>query len=339
MEVQKVIIHELIKNQGETSARDFLTNAVLDLNEETVNLVETLDKSFKRDVINYAVFDEEGQDDFPYYFSQYQNDENRDNEDFVAFTKNAVLNLKQIIRNVIFAKGGYFIFANYSVNGSSYIGIFLIRDEKGLLFNKNRAARSFSIGSVSYLNTNKLAMGCRINLSKYNMREGRYIAMIKNQTEIANYFYNWINVVQPESSTEYTDALFQIISTMDPPVNPETRESLTLDVFRKDVHDYIKSKPNKVVNLNEMGIHFYDDESSITNYAEDNNYAIDTEFKVDGRSLKKFCAFDVRADGIRLLFSRGDFETKVRLSEDNPSMVIIESPRFANKLRNESQND
>jgi hypothetical protein len=37
MEVQKVIIHELIKNQGETSARDFLTNAVLALNEETVN--------------------------------------------------------------------------------------------------------------------------------------------------------------------------------------------------------------------------------------------------------------------------------------------------------------
>jgi len=339
MEIQRVIIHELIKNQGITEARGFLTNAVLDMNEETANLVETLDKSFKRDFINYAVFNEEGQDDFPHYFEQYQRSTEDSDELFVTFTRSATLNLKQIIRNVIFAKGGYLVFAKYIVNDTPYIGIYLIRDEKGILFNKNSEARSFSIGSVSYLNTNKLAMGCRINLLKYSNRDGRYVAMIKNNlADISDYFRNWINVVQPESSTEYTNTLFQIVSTINAPINPDTNEPYPLDEFRKNVHDYIKSRPNKSVNMAEMGQHFYGNECVFTQFAEDNNHIIDTEFKVDGRSLKKFCHFDIRADGIRLLFARGDFDTKVRLSEDGDDKVIIESRSFANKLRYEYGN-
>jgi nucleoid-associated protein len=339
MEIQRVIIHELIKNQGKTEARDFLTNAVLDRNEETANLIETLDKSFKRDFINYAIFNEEGQDDFPHYFEQYQRHAEDSDELFISFTRSVTLNLKQIIRNVIFAKGGYFVFAKYLVNDTPYIGIYLIRDEKGILFNKNSESHSFSIGSVSYLNTNKLAMGCRINLIKYSNGDGRYVAMIKNNlADISDYFRNWINIVQPESSTEYTNTLFQIVSTINPPINPETNEFYPLDDFRKNVHDYIKSSPNKTVNMAEMGRHFYNDEFAFTRFAEDNNHVIDTEFKVDGRSLKKFCNFDIRADGIRLLFARGDYDTKVRLSEDDDNKVIIESRAFANKLRHEYSN-
>ncbi len=338
MEIQQVIIHEIIKHQRVNEAQVFLTNAALRLNDQTISLIETLDKSFKRDVINYAIFNEEGQDDFPHYFKQY-NDGVDGEREFVIFTQNVIRNLQQIIRNVLFAKGGYLVFAKYVVNATLYVGVFLIRDEKGILFNKDRNTQSFTISPVSYLNTNKLAMGCRINIPKYIDREGRFVAMIKNnQADISQYFYNWINVIQPESSTEFTNALFQIISNIPAPLNPGTNEPLDLDVFRKDVHDYIKTRPNQIVNLIEMGSHFYNDETTITSYIEENDYNVDTEFKVDGRSLKKFCTFDVRADGIRLLFSRGDFDNKVRLSEENPNMVIIESQSFASKLRNESAN-
>lgn len=51
---------------------------------------------------------------------------------------------------------------------------------------------------------------------------------------------------------------------MNSPINSETRESLPLNIFRKGVHDYIKTRPNKVVNLNEMGRYFYGDDSPIT---------------------------------------------------------------------------
>jgi len=338
MEIRRVIIHELIKYQGTNEAHEFLTDTLLNIEPQTRNLVEALDKSFKRDFINYAIFNETGLDDFPHYFQQYYNDINDDT--FITFTRSVIMNLKQIIRNVLFAKGGYFIFAQYDINNTPYIGIYIIRDEKGILFNKDSESMTFSISSVSYLNTNKLAMGCRVNLAKYSNRDGRYIAMIKNnQADISNYFYNWINVIQPESSREYTDALFQIISNIDAPINPSTNQPYTLDVFRKNVHDYIKSRPNKVVNMAEMGTYFYNNDSIFIDFIEENNFTVDTEFKVDGRSLKKFCNFDVRADGIRLTFSRGDYDIKVKLSEDDENKVIIESRSFANKLRREYNND
>ena len=55
------------------------------------------------------------------------------------------------------------------------------------------------------------------------------------------------------------------------------------------------------------------------------------------RALKKFIQINVRRDGITLKFSRGD-GTKVRISEENPNLVIIESQSFANALRQQLEN-
>jgi len=336
MNIHKVIIHELIKEQRITEAHEFLTDAVLSVNPDTYDLVDKLNKSFIRDSITYALFQIEEGDNFPNYFSRYIQTEKTDS-DFVTFSRTAILNLKQIIRNVIFAKGGYFVFADYTENDNHYLSVFIIRDEKGILFNKNVAGRKFEINSVSYLNTNKLAMGCRINLNKYSDNDGKYLALIKNNSaDISDYFNNWISTMQPESSTEYTDALYQIISNANIPVNPTTGNPYSIDEFRKNVHDYVKNRPNKVVNIQEMSTYFYQDSDYLTQYAVENNVIIDSEFKVDGRSLKKFWRLDINSDGIQLRFSRGDFSTKIRISEDNNDLVLIESSRFANKLRRET---
>ena len=50
----------------------------------------------------------------------------------------------------------------------------------------------------------------------------------------------------------------------------------------------------------------------------------------EGRNEK-----EVNRDGISLKFSRGALDDKVRISDDNPNMVIIESESFANALRRE----
>lgn len=216
------------------------------------------------------------------------------------------------------------------------MSIFLIRDEEGVLFNKDSATRKFNINRVSYLNTNKLAMGCRINIEKYSGQDGKYIAMIKNNlAEISDYFNNWISITQPESSTEYTNTLYEIVSNATTPLNPETNTIYTIDEFRKKVYDYVKNRPNKIVCISEMSYYFYQDENYLSEYVNENNITIDSEFKVDGRSLKKFWRLDINADGIQLRFSRGDLNTKVRLSEEDENSLIIESPHLVRKFRAE----
>lgn len=337
MEVKKIVIHELIKEQNKKEAHAFLSNSVLQISTETIDLVEKLDKSFKKDYITYALFNYEEGTNFPNLFQAYNQSE-KTNDLFISFTKSALLKLKDVIQGVIFAKGGYLVFTEYEINNATYIGVYLIRDEKGILFNKNAANKSFTINPVKYLNTNKLAMGCRINIDRYVNNDGKYIAMIKNNlTDFSDYFNYWISIFQPESSTEYTDALYQIISNINAPINPDTDEQYTVDEYRKKVHDYIKTRPNKIVNIPELSSYFYQDDTYISKYADENNIILDSEFKVDGRSLKKFWRLDINADGIQLKFSKGDFRTKVKISEENPNLIFIESSRFANKLRSETQ--
>lgn len=337
MVLKKIIIHELVKEQGINDAFEFLSTTLLPVGEQTIDLIEKLDKSFKKDSITYALFRREDGLNFPNLFDEYVNNE-QNNDLFLDFTQRALHKLRDLIHGVIFAKGGYVVFAEYEVNLYNYFGVYLIRDEKGILFNRNENNHTFTINQVKYLNTNKLAMGSRINVNRYLANDGKYIAMIKNNlADFSDYFNYWISIEQPESSTEYTDALYQIISNINAPINPDTDEEYTVDEYRKKVHDYINTRPNKIVNIAEMSSFFYEDDTYISNYADENNYIIDSEFKVDGRSLKKFWKLDINADGIQLKFAKGDFNTKIKFSEDNPNLILIESHRFANKLRSETQ--
>lgn len=339
MELKKIIIHELSKQQRIIEAKEFLSSNVYEINEDTIELTDRLNRSFIRDSITYAIFKVEEGDKFPNYFSQYHLSEN-ENLDFVSFTRSAIMNLKQIISPIIFATGGYFVFSEYQEGNTNYISVFLIRDEKGLVFRKKQDGKGFEINSVSHLNTNKLAMGCRINIDRYKNEDGKYLALIKNKNrDISDYFSHWISTDQPESSSEYTDTLYQIVSNITPPVNPETGNNYEIDEFRKKIHDFVNNRPNKMVNISELSNYFYHDSETIPLYAQENNYTIDSEFKADGRKLRKFWRLEVNSDGIQLKFSRGDLNTKIRFSEENPDLILIESRKFANRLKKETEDE
>ncbi len=339
MELKKIIIHELIKEQKLTLANEYLSSSVYDINGDTIDLADRLNRSFIRDSITYAIFKIEEGDKFPNYFSHYQLS-GQQNLDFVTFTRSAIMNLKQIISPIIFASGGYFVFAEYQEGNINYVSVFLIRDEKGLVFRKKQDGKGFEINSVSHLNTSKLAMGCRINIDRYKNNDGKYLALIKNKSrELSDYFNRWISTDQPESSSEYTDTLYQIVSNITPPINPETGNNYEIDEFRKKVHDYVNNHPSKMVNVSELSYYFYHDNDTIPFYAQENNFPIDSEFKADGRKLRKFWRLEVNGDGIQLKFSRGDLNTKVRFSEENPDMILIESKKFATKFKKESEDE
>jgi nucleoid-associated protein len=336
--INKVVIHELQKEARVNEAFTFLSNNVLEISGNVELLLTRLDESYAKDVINYGVFDSSDGRVFPAQFATYIRGERTDS-DFLTFSKTTLNNLRDQMRNVNLAKGGFFIFAQYMSQGITYTGIYLIRDTEGVLFKRVDETHSFEVNRVKYMNTEKLAMGCRVNHNKFIAADGNYLSLIKNrQTDISEYFYNWISVLQPESSTEFTNTLYSIVNGIDLPVNSESGQPYSIDDFRRLVVDYVRSRPAKDVNLLEMGAHFYGDNQKIVNYAVANNLTIDHEFRVDTRVLRKFMSIAVNADGINLKFTRGELDRKVRLSIDNPNLVLIDSPRFANALRQEISN-
>lgn len=333
MQLTRIIIHEIIKAPQSYGATHFLSQNLLIVNDDTLRLTSKLNTAFSKDDNSYGNFNTEA-NDFYTLFSVYQNvltDEN-----FVAFSIENIKKLSDTLSRIFFAKGGFFVFCEYKVNNVSFIGVFLVRDIEGVLFNKDNQNQTFRINEIRYLDTNKLAMGARINIQKLTDGDNNHIALTKSsQADISDYFIEWIGLTRPESNADFTNKLFQIVSSIERPLNPNTNEQYALNDFREVVYNMVKASENKVVNLRELGRQIFgvNNENRLIEFAEANNYELDHEFRYDGRALNKFKRITVNRDGIRLSFARGDFERKINLSANDNELVTIRSRSLAESIR------
>lgn len=332
MNLSKIVIHEIIKEQKSIEAESFLSNEILPTDVKTIRLAITLNNAFSKDDVVYAIF-RQNNNEFHFRFNEYQ--ESLSAEDFLAFTRDMTEELESLLEDKFMSKGGFLVFSEYEVNNVNFFGIFLIRDEEGILFQKNEDDHTFAVNLTKYLNTNKLAMGCRININKLEDQDSNHLSLIKGgQADISEYFYDWIGVENKKSNKEYTDRLFSIVSNIEVPINPDTGAPYGLNEVREIAFNNIKASAGKVVNLRQLSISLYGDEDTILDYVNEHNIEIDTEFKYDSRALAKFKRIDANRDGIRLAFSRGDLNQKVSLSEDDPTVIILRSRHLADDIRN-----
>ena len=303
MELNKIIIHELKKESGTNETELIRSDELTEINENSIGLVSALNNSYNSDKILYAVFDKSEGKYFPEKFQEYK-DSSQNSERFISFTRNVIGNLDALIKPVTLASGGYFVFAEYTNNANDFLGIFLIRDTEGKTLSKTES--SFSIDSIEYVDTSNLAMACRINNGKYDVDEENYLSLTQlRQQDISEYFKNWISIEQIETSSEYTKQLYDIISQIERPINPETNNEYEIENFRNLVYSYASSSPNRTINLRDLSQHFYNDPNTISNYAMNNDIAIDTEFRYNSRQLKRFVKLEVNRDGINFKISRG----------------------------------
>ena len=249
IELKKLAIHEIVKNALINEASAFITSRCLQVNQTNIALVEKLNDSYKSDKIVYAIFDPGDDKYFPKQFRKYYEAVNKTDQLYLTFTKNVTANLKNQIMHVVLAKGGFLVFAEYTSDNIDYIGIYLVRDTLGVVFNKNLDDNNVEVSSVTYMNTDKLVMACRINLNKLALLNGKYLTFLRRgQVEVADYFTTWISAAQPESSKEFSEHLYAMVNMMPLPINPETEQPYELNLYRQKIVTYIKEK-NKVVDL------------------------------------------------------------------------------------------
>lgn len=337
MTISKLIVHELKKESGTTIVNLVTSNQLIPIDNQSESLVIALLKSYSGDKILYADFDRSPGKYFPSRFDTYKHS-TRTDQDFLKFTIDTLGNLVTFIQAKILASGGYLVFAEYVHNGTTFVAIFLIRDTEGKLL--KRVDDSFEIKTIEYLDTNHLAMACRINEGKIDNNESNYLSFTRlRQQDVSDYFINWVSVAQLESSTEYTKALYKIINNIPLPINGETNLPFTIDEVRHMVYENARSNAQRNINIQTLSEQIYGSTTAISDYADENGISIDTEFRYDKSALRKFIQLSVNRDGISLKFSRGDIGTKVRNSEENPNQIIIESADFANALRAEIRID
>lgn len=336
MNINRIAIHEIVKERQINEASAFITNACLNINTTTTDLITKLHDSYKSDSIIYALFNLAPDSFFPNQFILYNN--KKADKSFLTFTQEVTKNLKNQIIHKTLAKGGFLVYVDYENGGINYLGVFLIRDAQGVVFNKDEKAGNVDIKSVTYMNTEKLVMACRINLNKFSEKDGKYLTFLRRgQAEISEYFFDWICSDQPESSKDFTESLYDIVSKMPLPINPETKLPIDINIYRQRLVNYIREK-NRFVNLRDLGKHFYDNENAFTDYRDSYLIDIDNEFRADTTTLRKFNLVDINAAGIQLKFSRGLINSgKIKIGQGE--QIIIRSKELQEELRKELEKE
>ncbi|MFT5165848.1 MAG: nucleoid-associated protein [Saprospiraceae bacterium] len=338
--IKKIIIHELEKEADSGDAQLYLSDQLVPIDSRSEELIITLNDTFvsKTDLLHGSLSTPEDAL-FPGYLQEVT--ENQFSEEaFIEFSQNTMRVLQEGLQGVIGAKGGYLVYAEYEHFETRMLGIFLIRDKEGIVFRKNKESNTFNLHSVKHLDTDRLAMACRITLNKFQQNSGRFVDLLKHaksQKEISEYFVNWIGLDQPESSKSITQTFMNVVDKLPLPLDEDTGQPMEEEQFHHQVMAYAVQSPQKTVELDKFDQHFYGDEPIVQNYLKENHIELDNEIRVDKGTMKSHYTYRASAEGISVSFSKNDYTSgKVSIKGDN---LVIDCPQLIEKIMDMLEDD
>lgn len=331
VKVHNLIIHQIHKVENETNSTTIeLSEDAIPIDSQAESMVEELERRYS--LLNHttAVFDKNEADERKQLPRMYRNliDENQPESNFTAFSREATKNLVSYINSVPPAKGGYLIFVEYE-NRDRFVAVFLVRNKKGSTFQMDPKAKRYKITDTIYIDLEHLAMAARIN-QKYFLTANRYITFINKAQHDSKYFLNWFCADDTQNNIEDTKTFRKILSQINTPEN-EDGQPTDQQSFIEEVYKHIKNLPRgSFINLKSIGLAFYNDENRLTTFADEKGLVINTEFKADGKELKKLVNLNAKADRISINFPSDYFEQrKIIIQED---LIIIKSEALVKKI-------
>lgn len=332
MNLTHCVVHEIDKEAGETSARAHYSASLMPITDNLSSLIEQLAKTFGGDRLVNARFDESPGKLFPQKFSDYVRGMPGD-EEFLNYTHQVVGHLETVIQGKSGAKGGYLVICAYDDSEGHRHGIFLLRNTTGRIF--RRTDKGFEIEPVTHLDTNKLAMACRIDVSRFRQNSGTYLELThRSESEVSAYFSDWIGAEETLSSRKLTASLAELLAGIETLPDAETGEIPSQAQTFERAYEHVRANPSKVVDIHELSQELYGSPARIEEYAQERGIELEPEFRYNPAALKELVVLKAAAEGIDLKFPRSAMEDGLMYIEGEGAnlRVVIESPELARAI-------
>ncbi|PHR48044.1 MAG: hypothetical protein COA32_05825 [Fluviicola sp.] len=329
MQLKKAIIHLIDKEQGQGPRID-KSSSTLNIDDNTKDLVERLNEAFKKDEKVLKTEFVEEKNVFQSTVEVFSKDKSV--EKFMDFAEASLIRMADLMTGNNFATGGYFVFMEYEYRNVNYLGVFMVRDSEEIIFKKSDS-NNYTVNTTTIVDTSKLAMAARVNLSLYSNNETRYLHYTKRQQHQSDYFIDWIEADLAEKSVDDTKALLRIFNSLGPnelPFKPNSEERYGSEEFRNRLYDHINSS-GRLVRVKDLSRTFWDDEDFLVNRAEAEEIDINGEFQAALRILKQLKKYEIKSGKIKVSFSKADKED-ARVRPGNRNQIIIESQELRVKF-------
>lgn len=332
MKLNRLIIHELIKESGKTEVDYTPSENLLSVDDGLTKMIENIHESFEKSITSYHRFKTTSQSE-PIYINahKYINIDKTDKR-FLSWSKTGMRKLEDLVKDIPFATGGFYVFSDYELKGVNFLSIVIVRNKDAFNITWDEENKIYSVDTTQNINIEQMAMGFRLNVNSYVAKTDRnYIAIISKRTEDASqYFKDWVCVDDGTSSKINTNNLIQIIKEIGEPYSFEGDE----DDFLKHIHDTIwaEQRANKgYINVDRLSDLFYQDPSYLRTYAEESyGTELDSDFKVNTSSLKRLIRYKATVKGISVSLDVEHFQNETVELKDGS--VIIKNRSIYNQL-------
>ncbi|WP_188765597.1 nucleoid-associated protein [Emticicia aquatilis] len=331
IEIHHYVIHELEKQATSMDVNEKLSQGLAEINGFAFALVEKMHVAFKEDSsTKNTKFTDTNESPFQNTLKSYLQNECT-SDDFLKFSKDSLIDLKNRIKGESLSVGGFYVFADYKFNEKKYILVGLLRKEDG--FDTEFKNGVFVVKGIKNLNINKLAMGFRFNVDIYDNQiddDRNYIALITTGKTISKYFRDWVSAKGLINNDANTKAFIEIITSIKKEEIPKRFNSKI--EFWTSLYTFIEES-DKYVKLEIVSAMYFDDKFFLISFANEKGIVIDNEFSCDMNRLKSLIEIRVKADGIDLKIPRNKINNE-DISIDNGS-VTIHSQEFAEEILQE----
>lgn len=326
--VHHLIVHELKKQPEASEAELVLSKEPLPISEQAIELIGRLDQIFERknDLLQgfLAAPDESL---FPAYYENWLM-EGRDRSNFLTFSNDTMKVLQQSLQGVIGAKGGYLLYADYTMEEQRMLGIFLIRDTPGMIFVKEEEA--LKLQTTQYLDVDHMAMAVRLLSGK-----GRNVQLIRHartQSSISQYFTEWVGLDRPETSAELTHNFLEMVEELPVPKDKESGYAMNEGEFEKALVKYAAKQPQQTIRVKEFDEFFYGNEKPLQDMLADGDGTLDDGFRVDKRSLRKQFYLRAGFGGLSVTCTKDHFRAGHIEVDEATGTITIRSDELASLL-------
>ncbi len=328
--VHHLIVHELKKQPEMAEADLLLSSQTLAITEQSIDLIGRLDQTFERksDLLQgFLVEPDEGL--FPAYYQNWL-EEGRNRPAFVTFSQDAMSVLKDKLQGVVGAKGGYLLFADYTMEEQRMLGIYLIRNTEGMIFVDDEERDALRLQTTAYLNIQDMAMAARLLAGP-----GRNVQMIRHartQSSISQYFTEWVGIDQAETSSELTHSFLEMVQELPVPKDRETGFAMNEGDFEKALVKYAAKAPQQTIRAQDFDSHFYGNDKPLQDMLADQDSPITDGFRVDRKALRNQFYLRAGVGGISLTCTKDHFRNGQIHIDEASGKITINSEELASLL-------
>ena len=323
MPIRHCIVHLIDKKPDGSPAVLHARDSELTTSQAMENLLADLNESYNaKQGKAWGLFHEEsGAYPFSGWLKAYLDGE----QDFTAFSRQAVEHLQKLMEESNLSTGGHVLLAHYQQGMTDYLAIALLHHSEGVA-----VTDALDVTPAKHLDLGQLHLAARINISEWqnNKQSKQYSSFIKgkNGKKVSDYFRDFIGCQEgvdgPGETRTLLKAFSDFVESEDLPEEQAREKTKTLVGYATG-----QAKLGEPITLEELsGLIDEERPKAFYEHIRNKDYGMAPEFPADKRTLSQFQRFTGRAEGLSISFEAHLLGSKIEYDEGRDMLIIRQLP-------------